>query len=368
MTLILGNEEIERLLPMADCLERLEQTYVALGRREAANRPRSDIYAPSDDPTRRYIFKTMDAVLPFAGVAALRLNSDVIVWEKNAVGVRKDKQPMAPGGRWVGLILLFSTQTGEPLAIMPDGVIQQLRVGGTNGVAAKLMAPPEARVYALLGAGEQAATQAAAMAAVRPLKQIRVYSPTRERRERFAAVMSDRLHVPIVAVDSPEQAVRGADVVGAATNSIRPVMEAGWVEPHAHVSCIRVPEAPAALLEQCKLVVVHSRTWAPANYIVGRGEEPVYAHDPREALGDDHGTPKGDLDDQTRLLSQQPDLGELAAGQVTLPPPGSLTCFVNVVGLGVQFAALGSLAYERAREQGVGREIPTDWLTESVHP
>ena len=119
----------------------------------------------------------MDAVLPFAGVAALRLNSDVIVWEKNAVGVRKDKQPMAPGGRWVGLILLFSTQTGEPLAIMPDGVIQQLRVGGTNGVAAKLMAPPDARVYALLGAGEQAATQAAAMAAVRPLKQIRVVQP-----------------------------------------------------------------------------------------------------------------------------------------------------------------------------------------------
>ncbi len=368
MTLILTNEEIARLLPMPNCLARLEQTYLALGRREAANRPRSDIYAPSDEPTRRYIFKTMDAVLPFAGVAALRLNSDVILWEKSGAGVRKDKQPVAPGGKWVGLILLFSTRTGEPLAIMPDGVIQQLRVGATNGVAAKLMAPPDAAVYALLGAGEQAATQAAAMVAVRPLREIRVYSPTRERRERFAAAMSERLGLPVRAVASAEEAVRGADIVGAATNSIRPVLEAEWVAPHAHVSTIRTPEAPPPLLERCRLIVVHTRTWAPANYIVGRGEEPVYAHDPREALGDEHGTTADALESQSRFLSRQPDLGELAAGEVALPPPGSLTCFVNTMGLGVQFAALGALAHERALEQGIGREIPTDWLLETVHP
>ena len=368
MTLILNNEEIERLLPMADCLGRMEEAYQALGRREAVNRPRSDIYTPSDDPTLRYVFKTMDAVLPFAGVAALRLNSDVIQWEKNAVGVRKDKQPMAPGGKWVGLILLFSTRTCEPLAIMPDGVIQQLRVGATNGVAAKVLAPPDAAVYGLLGAGEQAVTQATAMAAVRSLREIRVYSPTAARRERFAAMMSERLGLPVRATDSAEAAVRGADIVGAATNSIRPVLEADWVELHGHVSCIRVPEVPRELLERCDLLVVHSRNWAPSNYIVGLGETAIQAHDPREALGDTHGTTVDALEDQTRLFSAQPDLGELMAGQVPLPPPGSQTCFVNVVGLGIQFAALGSLAYERAQAQGVGREVPTDWFLESVHP
>src|SRR3954469_24526616 len=234
MTLILGNEEIERLLPMRDCLERLEQTYAALGRREAANRPRADIYAPSDDPTRRYIFKTMDAVLPFAGVAALRLNSDVIVWEKNAVGVRKDKQPVAPGGKWVGLILLFSTRTGEPLAIMPDGVIQRMRVGGTNGLAARYRAP-DSKVYALLGAGWQAGAQAMAMAAVHPLREIRIYSPTRANRERFAAEMAEQLGIDVRPVDDPRTAIAGADIVGLATNSVTPVLEADWLAPHAHV-------------------------------------------------------------------------------------------------------------------------------------
>jgi hypothetical protein len=53
---------------------------------------------------------------------------------------------------------------------------------------------------------------------------------------------------------------------------------------------------------------------------------------------------------------------------VLLPPPGSLTCFVNTIGLGVQFAAIGALLYDRARERGLGREIPTEWLTETVHP
>jgi len=153
MTLVLSNEEIGELLAMPECLERLEETYRELGERRAVNRPRSDLIGPSDDPNQRYIFKTMDGLLPRFGVAALRLNSDVIRWQSGATGIRKDKQPLAGDGQWVGLILLFSTETGEPPAIMPDGVIQRMRVGATNGIAAKFLAPPDARVYALLGAG-----------------------------------------------------------------------------------------------------------------------------------------------------------------------------------------------------------------------
>jgi alanine dehydrogenase len=73
----------------------------------------------------RYIIKTMDGMIPLYEVAATRLCSDVISWEPSQAGVRKEKHPKAPGGKWVGLILLFSTRTGEPLAIMPDGVIQR---------------------------------------------------------------------------------------------------------------------------------------------------------------------------------------------------------------------------------------------------
>jgi alanine dehydrogenase len=67
-------------------------------------------------------------------------------------------------------------------------------------------------------------------------------------------------------------------------------------------------------------------------------------------------------------LAKQPDLGELAAGMVQRPRPGTMTTFVNTIGMGLQFAAVGSLAHEKAQALGRGREIPTDWFLEDVHP
>lgn len=97
-----------------------------MGERRAMSRPRSDIYGPVTEHGR-YIFKTMDGLAPRYEVAAIRLNFDTIKWTKGPAGIRKDKQPVA-NGKWVGLVMLFSTRTGEPLAIMPDGVMQRLRV------------------------------------------------------------------------------------------------------------------------------------------------------------------------------------------------------------------------------------------------
>lgn len=368
MTLILSNEEIAGLVTMPECIARLEETYRDLGERKAGNRRRSDISCVGADLNHRYVFKTMDGLVPRYGVAALRLNSDVIRWQVGPAGIRKDKQPVAAGSKWVGLVLLFSTHTGEPLAIMPDGVIQRLRVGAANAIAARYLAPKDAQVYALLGAGWQAGAQARAMAAVRSLREIRIYSPTAANRERLAAELTEELDAEVRPVNSAERAVRGADIVGAATNSVTPVMETEWIEPHAHVTCVKELELPPDLLERCALVVVHTRQGRPANILIERGEEPVLEHDPPELLGDEARAIRAQRGTEKLDLSRQPDLGELVTGRVELPPPGARTCFVNTIGLGVQFAALGALVYERARERGLGREIPTEWFLETVHP
>jgi ornithine cyclodeaminase/alanine dehydrogenase-like protein (mu-crystallin family) len=366
MTLILNNAEITSLLPMGDCLARLDDTYRDMGLGQAGNRPRSDIYGPVHD-NGRYIFKTMDGMLPRFEVAAIRLNSDVIRWQHGPHGLRKDKQPTAGSGKFCGLILLFSTRNGEPLAIMPDGVIQRLRVACSNALAAKYMAAPDASVYALIGSGWQASGQALAMAEVRKLEEIRVYSPTRANRERLAGELSAALGVSVKAVDSARAAVEGADIVGMATNSVTPVVEDAWVAPHAHVTCVKELELGDGILERSALNVVHTRIGRPANYIIGKGEQPVYDHDPQDGLADEfkkvRGTRRVGVD-----LEKLPDLGELVAGKVKPPTGRALTCFVNVMGLGIQFAALGALAYEHAKAKGIGREIPTDWLLESEHP
>lgn len=365
MTLVLSNAEIEALLPMADCLEAIEASFRDLGEGNAVNRVRSDLYSPTPHPEARHVFKTMDGSLPRLGVTALRLNSDVIRWPSEGARARKEKLPVA-AGRWVGLILLFSHQTGEPLAILPDGVIQRLRVGATNALAARELSAADARSYGLLGAGWQAGALLMAMALVRSIRRVRVYSPMPERRQAFAAEMRQRTGLDVRVVESAREAVEGAQVVGTATSAITPVLDPAWIEPGAHVTCVKVLEVHPGLVERSALTVVSTRRWAPDSYVVGHGEEPLRVHDPRQAIGlaGDATRPDVALD-----VSLQPDLPDLLCGRVARPPdPRAITCFVNVMGLGTQFAALADLAFRRARERGLGREIPTDWLLEDVHP
>ena len=133
--LILNNDEIESLLSMDSCLAVLDKAYRQLSDGKAVNRPRTDLYLPFPETSGVYAFKSMEAGLFDPKVVALRLNSDVIRWEKRADRVVKEKIPKAPGGKWVGLVLLFSAETGEPLAIFPDGVIQAFRVAASSALA-----------------------------------------------------------------------------------------------------------------------------------------------------------------------------------------------------------------------------------------
>jgi alanine dehydrogenase len=351
---------------MDECIDRLDQTYQDLGNGLAQNRPRSDVYGPIQD-NGRYIFKSMDGMVPRFDVAAIRLNSDTIRWSVTPAGIRKDKQPTGPGGKWIGLVMLFSMRNGEPLAIMPDGVMQRLRVAATNALAAKYMAPQDASTYGLIGAGWQASGQAIAMAAVRKLKEIRIYSPTQVNRERLARELANQLGIDVIAVPDARTAVRGADIVGTATNSITPVIELNWLEPHAHVTCVKELELGRGILGKSSLVVVHTRLDRPANYIVGKGENPIFDHDPAEGLTGEVAKTRASKPSNEIDLTKQPDLGELAAGMVQRPRSGTMTTFVNTIGMGLQFAAIGSLAYEKAQAAGRGHDIPTDWFLEDVH-
>ena len=156
--LILSNDDIEKILPVGACLDVLEEAYRDLGNGMAATVPRYDVFSPTKSSNEFYEYKTMSGVLPNRDIAALRLNSSVVKWYEKAGGVRKDKLPVAGGDRYVGLIMLFSTETGEPLAIFPDGYVQKLRVAGASAIAARYLARKDATTMALLGvrlAGER---------------------------------------------------------------------------------------------------------------------------------------------------------------------------------------------------------------------
>lgn len=374
MTLLLSNEEIESLLQMPECIDVLALAYGDLAEMRAVNRPRSDVFGPHPGDNAYFLFKTFEGLLPSQGVVALRINSNIKTWKDVGGRLQRDKLPLA-GGRWVGLVMLFSTETGEPLAVFPDGVVQRMRVGGTNALGSRYLARPDATTYGLLGSGWQAGAQLLGMAAIRPLREVRVFSRSREGREAFAAEFAARLGIEVRAVDSAREAVEDADIVGTATNAIGPLVDPDWLAPGVHLTCVKRSELGDALLASCDRVVVHQRDEEPLNYLVGAGDAGIPAHDPVELLRlMDTGQPiPREAIERTRRAhppsgAEVVELAELVSGRAEgRRDDAERTAFVNNTGLGIQFAAVGALVLRRARERGIGRELPTEWFTEDLH-
>jgi len=359
MTLGLSNAEIARLLPMDAAIEALEPSYCDLTRGEAISPARRDMLIPLAEAEKCvYEFKDMPAVYPRKKVAVLRINSDFLTWHLRAGTLRREKDPRAPGHTYVGLVFLFSMETGELISIFPDGEMQRIRVGAANGIAAKHLARPDASTVGLLGSGFQAGAQLMAMCAVRPIRRIRVYSPNAEHREAFARDWTENLRVPVEPAASGREAIAGADIAIASTNSAQPVFNSDWVQPGMFLTSIRPYEFDRATLERCDVIVIHSRESEPLSYVTGdRSVVPELAGGAAKAKG-------GVIN-----WGEQKEIGELLLGRAPgRSQPEQVTCFVNNIGLSLQFAACGAVVYERAKQQGLGRELPGEWFTEDLHP
>jgi alanine dehydrogenase len=256
MTLILSNADVEKLLTMPECIEALEQSYVELIEGRGVNRTRSDCITPTSNPDAIYGLKSMDGVIPKFGIGAIRINSDIVTFPKKGNNVVREKVPAA-NGRYVGLVLLFSSENGEPLAILPDGVMQRMRVGAANGLGVKYLARSNATTVGILGCGWQAGAQLMAACAVRKITSVRCFSPTKERREAFAKEMSALLGVEVTAVDQPETAIAAADIAMCASNSLDPIFFERWIEPGMHLSSIKLPEIEVSAIKRADRLVLH---------------------------------------------------------------------------------------------------------------
>ena len=352
--LVLSNEEIARIFGVEDCMAALEPMYRDLAEERALMSPRVDNIAPTTHPGGYYAFKHMGGTWPAQGIQALRINSDVITHPVVAGKPRRQKQPLAPGNRWVGLVLLFSTQTGALLAVFPDGVVQRLRVGAASGLALKHLARKDAATLALIGSGWQAGAQLAAALAARPLKEVRVWSPRKESRDAFVAE-----HPDVKAVDTAEECVKGADIIAASTSSMVRVVEPQWLKPGMHVSCIKTQEVDGEVLDRCSRVVLHNKKQAKQLDNVMKDTA---------NLGKERGK-GGWWNDGSGRFERYPDLCDLLSGRAEgRKNDKEITCFVNNVGTGLQFAAAGAWVLKSAREAGVGTELPDDWFSENVHP
>lgn len=342
--LILNNAEVTKLIDMRECIAALEDAYRELAHGRSVSAVNSDAITPGCLPDTIYQFKLNGGVIPNVGIAALRLDSDIIKREPR----RQVKLALAPGGRYTGLIMLFSTETSEPLAIFPDGIVNPMRVAAASALGAKYLARPDSHTVALIGAGWQARSQVMAIVATHEVRVIRCYSPTAERRDAFCREMQHLTGVKMESCDSAERAVSGADIVLCATNTNETLFFARWLKPGMHVGTIRGAELEPAAVMQADVLAVHERKLSGASAVA---KSVVLAKDRMAIPGVD--------------IERLPTLPEIIAGMVPgRTTPQQISCFLNLRGIGLQFAAVGAVIYRKALAKGIGRELPTEWFTE----
>jgi alanine dehydrogenase len=206
--LVLSREDVERLLDVDLLLERLERAFVELSAGRASVPPRVAAFAPGG------LLGAMPGYVD--GVLAAKL-----------VALFPDREPSHQA-----LVAIFDSETGTPLAVMDGTHITAVRTGASSAVATRALAREDSRVLAVLGAGVQSRSHLDAVRRVRGFEEVRVASRTFE----HAAGLAEELGV--VAVESFEQAVRGADVVCCCTHATEPVLRREWLSPGTHVTSV----------------------------------------------------------------------------------------------------------------------------------
>src|SRR5215470_4927634 len=207
MTLLLNNAEVEKALNPAETISATESVYRELAQGAAFNRPRSQVYLPVEskaNPGFRYRFKSQEGGSPGTGVWALRITSDMAGHSFTAGVKRRRILPVATGDRYCGLVILFDIERIEPVAIMPDGVIQKMRVAALSAVGAKYLEPPKPKVLGLFASGWQASAHLEYLCSLFEFEKIKVFSPNEQHRREFAESMSRKLDRSVVAARSPD--------------------------------------------------------------------------------------------------------------------------------------------------------------------
>jgi ornithine cyclodeaminase len=237
-------------------------------------------------------------------------------------------------------ILLFSPQTGALVAMMGGRSVTESRTAAVSAISARLLARDDAGVAAIVGSGAQARSHLEALERVFELTEVRVWSPTPEHQARFVDEMESSTKARLVASESAERAVRGADVVVLATSSREPVVQSEWVKDGGHVISVGAcrpdqREMDPALTQRGRLFV-DSRAAA----LVESGDIVMGIQERRFAA--------------SHIIGE---LGELLAGKVEgRRSPRDVTIFKSL-GLAVEDVVAADLVYRRAVEQDAGVEF-----------
>lgn len=340
MPLFLTERDVQSVVgwdDMPEAIERIEQAY----REKAAGRatcfPRATVqYPPEHGYYTDVTIRILPGIVPALDSAAVRIYAN------------HHERPVAETGPRVldfvmadELLLHWRYSEGMRLAaIMADYWLMNIRTAAPTGVATRWLAREDSRVLGVIGAGRHAPWQTLAVCCVRPIEEVRIYSPTPARREETARNLTGRLpgRPAVRAVGSAREAVEGADIVTTVTNANRPVLDGAWLADGTHVNVIARGEIDEATVLRASRIACSWREqilrdtpdFRPVPQLIARG-----------AIA------------ESAFL----DLFDVVADPgLRRPAPEAVTAFLSQ-GVGLWDAALGGWVYERAVTAGVGRRL-----------
>jgi alanine dehydrogenase len=288
---------------------------------------------------------------PFAGPPRTLARGKGI-WMRTLTGVLPSgpvmgvKQFCFPRSKTVRyLISIFDQESGELLALLDGRSITALRTAATTAVAVDRMAPQGPTVIAMLGSGGEAHSHARAMAAIRPVAEMRVFSPRQERREAFARQFTEETGISCRAVGSAREAVDGASLIVGTTRPTdgKPALEGAWLKPGVLVASIGATlpehmEIDTATIERCDFIVADM----PGEVM--------------EETGCFRAASKAGIRFEHKFVS----LNDLIAGKADDRMKASTQPMFRSVGASLQDLAVADLAYREAQRRGLAVELPME--------
>jgi len=239
---ILTDDDIERSLPMGKVIETIEQSLRA--------KNSGQLFAPP-----RFSVDIEKGALVFTAGAE--------TMESHTIGFRVYDAFKSDDPERTQLVAVFDSRTGAFKGMVVGVMIGALRTAAINAVAIKHMARPDVKRLGVLGSGLQARTHFQAAVSVRHFDSAMVYSPTVSHRQAFADELSNKTGIPIKACSSAEDVVRRAEVLICASNSLTPILDAGWLSPGMHINTIGPKfqdrhELPVEAAHKCHTIVTDS--------------------------------------------------------------------------------------------------------------
>ena len=320
--LLLGHDEVAALLPMRECVTLMRDALVSLAEGRV-HQPLRTIVRP---PDAAGLMGLMPSYASGAG-AAFGLKAICVFPGNPARGMDSHQ----------GAVLLFGAETGELQAVVNASAVTAIRTAAVSGVATHALAREDACDLAVIGAGVQARSHVEAVSHVRRVRRCRVASRRAERARELADELKGSYAFPVEAVESVEDALRGADLIVTATNAADAVVRREWVSDGAHINAVgsctpHARELDAATVAASSLFVdsVESTVNEAGDYLCALREGTVGPEHIRAELGE-------------VLTGSKP--GRTSAGEITL---------FKSLGLAVEDLAAAKFLYDRAKETGAG--------------